>query len=217
MIKERVEDVKRRVKEACERRGRDPSEVLIVAVSKGFGEREIREAFEAGIRDFGENRVQEARSKIPLLNDLPIRWHMVGHLQTNKVNHALRLFEVIHSIDSIRIAEAINKRAERKIPVLIEVNISGEGTKFGFKPEDVFDAYRKLKDLENLEIIGLMGMAPFVENPEDARPFFKKLREIRDKLGLKELSMGMTQDFEVAVEEGATILRIGRAIFGERG
>lgn len=215
-IASNINEVKRRIALACERAGRSPEEIKIVAVSKGVEAKRIEEAFSFGIKDVGESYVQEAREKIPLLSHLPITWHMVGHLQTNKAKLALSLFQFIHSVDSIRLAEILSKKAKFPIPILLEINISGEGTKFGFSPKEVDNALRIISQLPNLRVEGVMGIAPIVKDPEEARPFFRKLRELRDALGLKELSMGMTDDFEVAVEEGATILRLGRAIFGER-
>jgi hypothetical protein len=189
-----------------------------VAVTKGFEAQAIRAAFDSGIRDFGENRVQEAEGKIAQLIDLrpAVTWHMVGHLQSNKAKIAVELFDIIHSVDSVRLAEILNRRVEKPLPVLLEVNVSGEATKGGFSVGETEAAVKEIRQLPNLKVLGLMTVAPFVADAEEVRPVFRKLRELRDSLGLEHLSMGMTDDFEVAVEEGATMLRIGRAIFGER-
>jgi pyridoxal phosphate enzyme (YggS family) len=189
-----------------------------VAITKGVEVPAIRTAFNLGIRNFGENRVQEAEGKIVQLADLKpdVTWHMVGHLQSNKVKTAAELFDIIHSVDSVRLAEILSRRVEKSLPVLLEVNVSGEATKGGFSVGETEAAVKEIKQLINLKTIGLMTVAPFVTDPEAVRPVFRKLRELRDSLGLEHLSMGMTDDFEVAVEEGATMLRIGRAIFGER-
>jgi len=215
-VAQRVEAVRERIRRAAARAGRSPDEVTIVAVSKGFPPEAVRQAVAAGLRDIGENRVQEAAAKIPLLADLPITWHMVGHLQTNKVKTALKLFAIIHSVDSLRLAEFLSRHAQGPIPILLEVNVAGEASKFGFAPEEVPRAAAAIARLPNLDVRGLMTVAPLTANPEEVRPFFRRLRELRDALGLRELSMGMTDDFEVAIEEGATIVRLGRAIFGDR-
>ena len=226
-IARNVEQVRARVADACARVGRDPSEVLIVAVSKTFPPEAIREAVAAGIAHIGENRVQEAYQKFQALGRIAT-WHMVGHLQTNKVKRALEFFDWIHSVDSLHLAEEINKRAERLgrefVDVLVEVNTSGEASKYGVSPSEAAGLVEKIDALPKVRVQGLMTIAPIVEDPEEARPYFVQLRELRDELlrkgaaeSLPHLSMGMTDDFEVAVEEGATMVRIGRAIFGERG
>lgn len=217
-IAENLCRVRERVATACERAGRSPDEVTIVGVSKTFPPEAIAEACRAGLTDIGENRVQEAQRKIlPLESQgLHPRWHLVGHLQTNKVKTALGLFAIIHSIDSLRLAEALSRRAAQPVPVLLEVNVAGEASKFGLAPEEVAQAYRQITALPNLDVQGLMTVEPFVPDPEEVRPVFRRLRELRDELGLRELSMGMTDDFEVAIEEGTTMVRIGRAIFGPR-
>lgn len=203
---------------ACERSHRLPDEITLVAITKGVDVSAIRTAFDCGIRNFGENRVQEAEGKIGQLSDLKpdVSWHMVGHLQSNKAKTAVELFDIIHSVDSVRLAEILSRRAGRPLPVLLEVNVSGEATKGGFSVAGIAAAVNEIRQLPNLKTMGLMTVAPFVADPEEIRPVFRKLRELRDSLGLKHLSMGMTDDFEVAVEEGASMLRIGRAIFGER-
>jgi len=213
-----IEEVKLRINRACERVGRSPDTVTIVAVTKTVEPSAVATAFKLGIRHFGENRVQEAERKIKQLNWLEPRptWHLVGHLQTNKVKVAMELFDIIHSIDSVRLAEVISRRTETTLPVLLEVNVSSEASKGGFSVAEVAPALEAISHLPRLEIKGLMTIAPMVADAEQVRPVFKKLCSLRDSLGLEHLSMGMTDDFEVAVEEGATLVRIGRAIFGER-
>jgi pyridoxal phosphate enzyme (YggS family) len=219
-IAERLEAVRLRIGEACHRSGRSPDEVTLVAVAKGFPPEVVRQAAAAGIRHFGENRVQEAQAKLPLLADLspPPTWHMVGHLQTNKVKTALNLFDIIHSVDSLHLAEAISRRAPPSawVPVLLEVNIAGDPAKYGFSPQELPAQAEAVRRLPGLDVRGLMTVAPMAEDPEELRPVFSRLRQLARSLDLAELSMGMTDDFEVAVEEGATIVRIGRAILGER-
>jgi len=217
-IAQRLEAVRRRIAAACLRSGRSPAEVTLVAVCKNFPPEAIREAVAAGVRHLGENRVQEAEAKRPHLADLPpgVVWHMVGHLQTNKVKTALGLFDIIHSVDSLHLAEAISRRALGPVPLFLEVNVVGEASKYGFSPEELPKTAAAIACLPNQEVRGLMTVAPLVA-PEEVRPVFQRLREMARSMGLQELSMGMTDDFEVAVEEGATHVRIGRAIFGERG
>ena len=215
-IADRVAHVRQRIERAAERAGRSPADVTIVAVSKGFPPSAIDEAMVAGIADIGENRVQEAAAKIAALRGLPVTWHLVGHLQTNKAKTALELFDIIHSVDSLHLAEVLSHRAQRPLPVLLEVSVTGEASKFGFPPNEVAAAAEAIARLPRLDLRGLMTVAPFISDPETVRPVFRELRRLRDALGLAELSMGMTDDFEVAIEEGATLVRIGRAIFGER-
>ncbi len=215
-VAQRVEEVQRRIATACLRAGRSPQEVTIVAVTKGFPPHAIREAWEAGIRHFGENRVQEAAIKIPQLSDLPAIWHMVGHLQTNKVKRALALFHTIDSVDSVHLAQEISKRAQGTVPILLEVNVAGEASKFGFAPQEVLREAERVAALPHLDVRGLMTVAPLAPHPEEVRPIFRRLRELAQALGLRELSMGMSDDYEVAIEEGATMVRLGRAIFGPR-
>ena len=195
-----------------------PAGVTLVAVSKTVEADVIEAAFNAGLRHFGENRVQEATSKIEQLQKLKpdIVWHMVGHLQTNKAKTAASIFDIIHSVDSLKLAETLNNCSQRKLRILIQVNVADEATKSGFVPTKVNQAVRQIAKLPNLEIEGLMTIAPLVSDTEEIRPVFRQLRQLRDALGLSHLSMGMTDDFEVAIEEGATLVRIGRAIFGER-
>ncbi|WP_163327647.1 YggS family pyridoxal phosphate-dependent enzyme [Desulfurobacterium thermolithotrophum] len=224
-IRENVKRIKERIEKACERAKRSPDEVFILAASKTRAPEEIRKAFEAGIKLFGENRVQEAREKIPLLSDLPIEWHMIGHLQKNKVKYAVNLFEVIESVGSKELADELEKRLSKigkKLEVFIEVKLSPEETKHGCSPNEVEELARYVLELKHLDLKGLMTVPPYFEDVELVRPYFRRLREIRDRLedslGMKipHLSMGMSHDFEVAVEEGATIVRIGTAIFGPR-
>ncbi len=218
-IERNVRDLEQHIATAAERAGRSPTEITLVTVTKTIDPPLIRQAFEAGIRHFGENRVQEARSKIEQLSTLhpPPTWHMVGHLQTNKAKMAVELFDVIQSVDSVRLAEAISRHAPQNIPILIQVNVAEEASKSGFSLDEVSSAVEEIARLTHLEIKGMMTIAPLTSNPEEVRPVFKQLRLLRDSLGLEHLSMGMTDDFEVAIEEGATIVRIGRAVFGERG
>ncbi len=223
-ITERVAEVQGRLSRAIEKAGRDPAEVALMAVSKNHGPDAVREAAAAGLTLFGENRVQEAAAKIP---ESPghLRWHLIGHLQRNKVKFAVELFEAIHSVDTLKLAETIQRHCEeagRRMQILLEVNVSGEAVKFGFKPDEVPEVLRRSAEWNRLEITGLMTMPPFTEDPEGARPHFRKLRELRDRwqdetgVPLPVLSMGMTHDMEVAVEEGSNVVRIGTAIFGAR-
>jgi len=217
-ISQNLLDVEQRVAQAAQRAGRSPAEITIVAVTKGLTAQAIEAALEAGIRHIGENRVQEASEKKARLSNLQPypTWHMVGHLQTNKVKTAVEIFDIIHSIDSLRLAEALSGRARNTIPVLLQVNISREEPKSGFSEAELPKAVDEVALLPRLEVKGLMTIAPLVSDPEDVRPIFRRLRELGDSLRLKHLSMGMSDDFEVAVEEGATMVRIGRAIFGKR-
>jgi pyridoxal phosphate enzyme (YggS family) len=217
-IEENVREVRRRIGQACERSHRLPDEITLVAVTKGFETSAIRGAFDCGIRDFGENRVQEAEGKIGQLAGLKpdITWHMVGHLQSNKAKTAIDLFDIIHSVDSTKLARILSQRTQKALPVLLQVNVSGEVPKSGFAVDTVGAAFSEIRQLPNLKVIGLMTIAPLTANLDDVRPVFRKLRELRDSFGLRHLSMGMSDDFEVAIEEGATMLRIGRTIFGDR-
>jgi pyridoxal phosphate enzyme (YggS family) len=210
--------IRKRIAAACASAGRDPAEVTLVAVSKTFPPEAIVEAVRDGVTDIGENRVQEAAAKAPAVSAAGVRprWHLVGHLQSNKARAALELFDVIESVDSVELGERIGRLAQRPIDVLLEVNVAGETSKFGLMPEDTPAAVRDLAAVPNLNVRGLMTVAPLVDDAEKVRPVFRQLRALRDELGLAELSMGMSGDFEVAIEEGATIVRVGRAIFGER-
>ncbi|MBM3157314.1 MAG: YggS family pyridoxal phosphate-dependent enzyme [Chloroflexi bacterium] len=217
-IEQNFQKIQHRIKKACEKTGRSPAEVTLVAVSKTVDADVIEAAFNAGLRHFGESRVQEAASKIEQLQSLKpdIVWHMVGHLQTNKAKTAASIFDIIHSVDSLKLAEALNNCSRKKLRVLVQVNVADEATKGGFAQSEVNEAVKQIGRLSNLEIEGLMTIAPLVSDTEEVRPVFRQLRQMRDALGLSHLSMGMTDDFEVAIEEGATLVRIGRAIFGER-
>jgi len=217
-IKANLESVQRRIIAACRRSKRAPDEVTLIAVTKSVNLSDLEAAFNLGIRHFGENRVQEAAPKIHASDSFKPRpiWHMIGHLQSNKVKSALHLFDVIQSIDSLHLAELIQKSPFPNKPVLLEVNVAGEKTKSGFSLYDIEDTLRNTQILKELTVKGLMTVAPLVENPEEVRSVFHKLRDLRDRFSLEHLSMGMTNDFEVAIEEGATMVRIGRAIFGER-
>jgi PLP dependent protein len=224
-IKERVEGIRERIAAAALRAGRDPGEVLVVAVGKTFPASAIREAIAAGINDIGENRIQEARAKIPEV-DAPCRWHMVGHLQTNKVRLAVRLFDYIQSLDSLRLAQELEKVGSglgKQVRAFVEVNLAQEPSKTGVAEGELFPFLERAGSFPHLRIEGLMTMPPYAPNPEAVRPFFQQLWRLRDEatsrfphLTLTHLSMGMSHDFEVAVEEGASMVRIGTAIFGAR-
>jgi pyridoxal phosphate enzyme (YggS family) len=211
--------VRSRIDAACARAGRDPSGVTLIGVTKTHRADIVQAAYDAGLRHFGENRVQEGRAKIEALRSATpgATWHLIGHLQTNKIAAALECFDILHGIDSVRLAQAISERAGTPIDIMLEVNVAGEASKFGMRPADVAGAVEAIGAMPGLRLRGLMAVAPVVDDPEDARPVFRRLRELRDAAGLTELSMGMTDDFEVAVEEGATFVRVGRAIFGARG
>ncbi len=228
-LRERVGEVRRRIKDAAERSGRDPSEISLLAVTKRHDLGVVKQAIEAGLTLFGENYVQEAKEKIQGLGDLraSTTWHFIGHLQRNKARLAVQLFDCIQTVDNLRLAEALNRRARdvgKRMPVLCQVNLAGEEQKSGAGPEVLEELIQRIMDLSSLELQGLMLIPPFSPDPENVRPWFRRLRELRDdlesRLGLagrlKELSMGMTHDFEVAVEEGATIVRVGTALFGPR-
>ena len=219
-----LEEIRRRMAEAARRSGRDPASIRLVAVSKTYPAEAVAAAAATGQRIFGESRVQESRDKIPACPP-GLEWHFIGHLQKNKVRQALPLFRFFHSIDSTALAEAIDRISGEtgvKAQGLLEVNVSGEETKHGFTPEELRAQFPTLSKLLHLRIRGLMTMAPYSDNPEDARPVFRTLRELRDELQstyqhpLPELSMGMSGDFEPAIEEGATLVRVGSSIFGAR-
>ncbi len=223
-ILDNLERVWEQIAQAAAKAGRDVKDVELVAIAKTHPAEKVREAVEAGQTLFGENRVQEARAKISELSS-NIRWHFVGHLQKNKVRQALPLFEMIHSVDSLALAQDINRIAEEEglYPrVLLEVNVAGEGSKFGFAPDDLREQMEALLALPRLSIEGLMCIPPLVMESEDSRKFFVQVRELRDSLEkefntkLPQLSMGMTQDFPIGIQEGATLVRVGTAIFGER-
>lgn len=219
-----LSSVQQRMRAACERVGRDPASVLLLAVTKSQPPETVSAAAALGLTVFGENRVQEAKAKIPQCSTR-LHWHMIGHLQTNKGRDAVELFAMIQSVDSLHLAQELNKRAEqaaKTLPVLLEVNLAGEASKFGYPPERLLAELKAINELPRLEIHGLMTMPPWAPEPERARPYFRQLRELKARgeqvLGapLPHLSMGMTSDFEVAIEEGATIIRVGMALFGER-
>lgn len=230
MIKENILKIRERIVLTCSRVNRDPGLITIVAVSKGRTPEQIKQVIDSGITDIGENKVQEAlvtyNEIIPRLrsgqaskrvNESRINWHMVGHLQTNKAKDAVRIFGLIHSVDSLHLAGEIDRQAGKinKIQdILIEVKTSAEPTKFGLKPDEIFEVIKGIAELKNINLKGLMTIAPLLVNPEESRPYFSKLRKLRDKINpTMVLSMGMTDDFELAIEEGATMVRIGRAIF----
>jgi pyridoxal phosphate enzyme (YggS family) len=219
-----VKAVRQRIEDTCARAGRQPDSVTLVAVTKGQPPEVVCAGAAAGLTLFGENKVQEAKAKIPLCPGR-LRWHMVGHLQTNKCRDAVSLFEMVQSVDSLHLAEELNKRADqaaRTIPVLLEVNAVGEASKFGCRPDQLLADLDSINALPRLEIQGLMTVPPWTPDPEAVRPVFRQLRELKQRceqvLGapLPHLSMGMTGDFEVAIEEGATMVRIGTALFGPR-
>jgi pyridoxal phosphate enzyme (YggS family) len=226
-IKQNLEHVYARIAAAANGCGRPPESVKLVAVSKTVPVEKIREGIVAGVVDLGENYVQEAREKIETLADQPLTWHLIGHLQSNKAKYAARLFDLIHSVDSVKLARALDKEARKNSklqPVLIQVNIAGEQTKSGVSEAEAVELVQQVSRLENLSVRGLMTMPPYFNAPEKVRPYFRRLRELRDRIAamnlpgvsMDELSMGMTGDFEAAIEEGATMVRIGTAVFGER-
>ena len=226
-IRENVHFVRNKIAEACQRSGRDPEEVELVAITKTVDVEQINEAMKAGILVVGENRVQEAWRKFQEVGK-GVHWHIVGHLQTNKVKRVLQFADMIHSVDSVYLAREIQTQAEkldRTIEILIQVNTSGEESKFGLEPEVTIGAIEEISAFSNLEIKGLMTIGAFLPNPEDVRPCFKLLRDLKDRVNehkiagveIGTLSMGMTNDYEVAIEEGSTMVRVGTAIFGERG
>ena len=226
MIKEQLEEVRERVNAACLRAGRDPKSVTLIAVSKTKPAQAVQEAYEAGARDFGENKVQEILQKQPALPQ-DIRWHMIGHLQRNKVHQVIGKAVLIHAVDSLRLAEQIEQEAAKRnldVDVLLEINVAKEESKYGFFLEDAEEAIRQISSLPHVHIKGLMTIAPFVENPEENRGIFQKLYQLSvdindkniDNVTMGVLSMGMSGDFEVAIEEGATMVRVGTSIFGAR-
>ncbi len=226
MLKDDLIFVQEEINKACARVGRDPSEVTLIAVSKTKPNEAIEEVYAAGCRDFGENKVQELDKKI---DSLPkdIRWHMIGHLQRNKVKYIIDRVELIHSVDSFRLAEEINIQAKKKgivVPILVEVNIAAEESKFGVDREDAIELVRQIATLDALAIKGLMTIAPYVVDSEENRPYFRKIRDLAvdieaeniDNVSMNVLSMGMTGDYQVAIEEGSTMVRVGTGIFGAR-
>ncbi|MGA3283685.1 MAG: YggS family pyridoxal phosphate-dependent enzyme [Verrucomicrobiota bacterium] len=216
--------IQQRIRAACARVGREPSSVQLLAVTKSHSPEVVAAAAQLGLNLFGENKVQEARAKIPLCPG-KLRWHFIGHLQSNKCRDAVELFEVIQSVDSLPLAQEIAKRAEqaaKTVPILLEVNVAGEASKFGYAPEKLLAELEAINALPKIEIHGLMAVPPWSSEPEKSRPHFQRLREMKERceqiLGaaLPHLSMGMSGDFEVAIEEGATMIRIGTALFGPR-
>lgn len=227
MIAQNVEILKNRIQEACSRVGRKPEEVLLLGVTKTFGAEKISEACEAGLSDFGENYVQELNEKRAQLLDKQIRWHFIGHLQSNKVKYIAEYIHLIQSVDNERLAEEIHKRAEkanRTIDILVEVHTTDEATKFGVVPSQTVEFVKQISKYDRLRVQGLMTMGPFSDDPNDSRPSFQQVADLKknieqegiEHVAMRHLSMGMTHDFEVGIEEGATIIRIGTAIFGKR-
>lgn len=217
-IRDNLAAVEQRIAAACARAGRTRGDVTLVAVTKTFPASFVEEAIAAGATDIGENRVQEARDKKPLVKG-GARWHLIGHLQSNKAKDAVRLFDVIETVDSVDLATKLARAAQaagKTLEVLLEINIGNEAQKSGITPEEVEAIAREVRGIAPLRLTGLMAIPPH-GTPEETRPHFRALRLMRDALGLQQLSMGMTDDFEVAIEEGSTIVRVGRAIFGERG
>jgi pyridoxal phosphate enzyme (YggS family) len=226
-IAARLSEIRARIANAAARAGRDPSDVRLISVSKTFPIDAVRAAYDAGQRDFGENRVQEALQKIDASADMSIRWHLIGHLQSNKARKAAERVALIQSIDSVDLLRRVDAAAAavpRRLQVLVQVDLAGEDTKHGAPPERLADIFAAAGHCTAAQVVGLMLLPPLAENPEDARPWFMRLREQRERLldsgvpatMLRELSMGMSHDFEVAVEEGATMVRVGTAIFGKR-
>jgi hypothetical protein len=223
-LPDNLNSIQQRIRAACERSGRAPDSVTLLAVSKTHPPETIRAAADCGQLLFGENKIQEAKAKIPLCPG-KCRWHFIGHLQSNKVRDAVELFQMIQGVDSLALAREINKRcdlAAKQMPVLLEVNVAGEASKFGYPPEKLLAELKELNALPRIEIHGLMAIPPYTTEPEKARPYFRRLRELKERaeaaLGapLPHLSMGMSGDFEAAIEEGATLVRIGTALFGTR-
>jgi len=226
-IQDNIARVEERIAAACRRSGRRREDVRLVAVSKTHPAEAVRTAFAAGLRDFGENRVQEAIAKRQALADLGATWHLVGHLQSNKARAAREIFDWVHSLDSLRLAEKLDQAAAfggPRLPVLLEVNLGEETSKAGVRAAEVVALAEQIALLETLDLRGLMVIPPFLENPEGVRPYFRQLRALADEIdrrnlpnvSMRELSMGMSGDFEVAIEEGATMVRVGTAIFGAR-
>jgi hypothetical protein len=226
MLAANLAAVRTNIARAAERAGRHYNEITLIAVSKTQPLALIQSAYDLGITNFGENRVQEAASKVADFHPHDVRWHMIGHLQSNKVSKVVGTFASVHSVDSLHLAQALDRHAaqqELRLPILLEVNMAGEASKSGMSPTDTPELARQIAALPHLDVQGLMTVAPFVPDPEEVRPFFRALRELRDHLRItlphcswEQLSMGMTADYTVAIEEGATMVRVGRAIFGER-
>jgi PLP dependent protein len=215
-VRENCRRVLDRIRAAAVRSGREPHAVQLIAVTKTVPAEKIREAFESGISNVGENRLQEALPKRESLRDLSLTWHFIGYLQTNKARKVLENFDWIQSVDRPELAEKLNQAASKPVPVMIEVKLHEEPTKSGIAEPSLVELVKQFTRFDRLQLRGLMAIPPFFENPEDARPYFRKLRGFGEQFGLAELSMGMSHDFEVAIEEGATMVRIGTALFGER-
>jgi pyridoxal phosphate enzyme (YggS family) len=225
---ERLANVRERIEAAARRSNRSADEITLIAISKTHPIETLRAGLNLGITDFGENRVQEAEGKIIELGRTTARWHLVGHLQANKARRAVKLFDYIHSLDSVDLAQRLDRlcvdEGRAELQALIQIDLGGEETKTGIEPGDLSELLDAVKECSGLRLIGLMTLPPFFENPDCARPYFKTLRELRDELQSQryfgertgELSMGMSHDFEIAIEEGATMVRVGTAIFGER-
>jgi pyridoxal phosphate enzyme (YggS family) len=215
-VRENYLRILERIHEASARRGRSAETIKLIAVTKTVPPEKIREAVEAGIRHIGENRLQEALPKREELHDLPSTWHFIGHLQTNKAKKVVENFDWVQCVDRPELAEKLNQAVTKPLPVLIEVNVGGELSKSGIDPGELERFVDSFNRYERLDLRGLMTIPPFFENPEEVRPYFGKMRQLAERFGLRELSMGMSHDFEVAVEEGATMVRIGTSLFGER-
>ena len=226
-MKKKLGEISRKIEQAARSCGRDPETVRLVAVSKTMPVDRVREAIDAGVAILGENYIQEAGEKFQQLGNDPVSWHFIGHLQTNKAKYAVKIFDLIHTVDSVKLARELNKQAAgtKKIQhILIQVNIGDEAAKSGIPPEETMDLIRTASCFENLSIRGLMIIPPFLDDPEKVRPYFSSCRDLREAIkkdnipgvSMDELSMGMTGDYEVAIEEGATLVRIGTAIFGKR-
>jgi len=223
-ISENLLNIHDRIAKAAKRAGRDPGEVTIIAVTKMVEPKRIKEAISAGIRVFGENYVQEAQEKIGKFKEKNLKWHFIGHLQKNKAKLAVELFDLMHAVDSVELAQELNKRSKEPVDILIEVNIAKENTKAGIDPEGAVKLARAISAMPNLKLRGLMAIPPSFEEPESSRPYFAMVRRLAERINkeklpgvyMRELSMGMSNDFEVAIEEGATMVRLGTAIFGTR-
>jgi pyridoxal phosphate enzyme (YggS family) len=212
----RYRSVLERIETAAGRGGRDPASIRLIAVTKTVSADRIREAVDAGVRDVGENRLQEAELKIEALRGLPLTWHFIGRLQTNKAKKVVELFDFVQSVDRVELAMKLEQHASRKMPVLIEVKLHAEDTKSGADESALPDLVSTLRRSARLELRGLMAIPPFVQDVETVRPYFRKLRELAQRYELPELSMGMSHDFDVAIEEGSTMVRVGTALFGDR-
>jgi len=225
-LEKNIFDINERIKRACEKINSNPEDIKLVTVSKNFPANIVQKAVDKGIKLLGENRVQEVQAKKPLITG-DVEWHLIGHLQRNKVRHAVELFSMIQSVDSERLAKEISRRAgqlEKTMDVLVQINIGSEESKYGINTEDAEEFVKSISQLPNLKIKGLMAIAPYKQNPEEVRPYFRCMRDVFEKLGrltienveMKYLSMGMSHDFEIAIEEGSNMIRVGTSIFGAR-